>query len=45
MRPVSPETIERGQLKVQHATKIIYEKFFGDKATHDVNSFIDKQII
>ena len=44
MRPVSPETIERGQNKVQHATKI-YEKFFGDKATHDVNTYIDKQLI
>jgi len=44
MRPVSPDSIERGKLKVEKATKI-YEKFFGDKATHDVNTFIDKQII
>ncbi len=44
MRPVSAETIDRGKHKVEKATKI-YEKFFGDKATHDVNTFIDKQII
>ena len=44
MRPVSADTIERGKIKVQQATRI-YEKFFGDKATHDVNTFIDKQII
>jgi hypothetical protein len=44
MRPVSADTIERGKLKVEQATRI-YEKFFGDKATHDVNTFIDKQII
>jgi len=44
MRPVSAETVDRGKHKVELATKI-YEKFFGDKATHDVNTFIDKQII
>ena len=32
MRPVSPETVERGQMKVQQATKI-YERFFGDSPT------------
>ncbi len=44
IRPVSPESIERGQMKVQQATHI-YEKFFGDKATHDVSTYVDKQLI
>ena len=44
MRPVSPETVEKGKNKVQLATKI-YEKFFGDNPTHDVHTYIDKQLL
>ena len=44
IRPVSAETVERGQRKVELATKI-YEKFFGDNSTEDVNTYISKEII
>ena len=44
MRPVSPAFVEEGQRKVELATQI-YEKFFSDEATHDISTYIDKQLL
>jgi|8_EtaG_2_1085327.scaffolds.fasta_scaffold64907_1 hypothetical protein len=44
IRPVSPAFVEEGQRKVELATQI-YEKFFSDEATHDISTYIDKQLL
>jgi len=44
MRPVSPAFVEDGQRKVELATQI-YEKFFSAEATHDISTYIDKQLL
>jgi len=40
----SPAFVEEGQRKVEQATEI-YEKFFGDEATHDISTYIHRQTL
>ena len=40
----SPGFVEGGQRKVEQATEI-YEKFFGDEATHDISTYIHRQTL